>query len=185
MYFAESSCHAIAAYLSDFFFFSFLWVAHGNKGEKLLEEHKRNRSSPIITVLRSGESFQHSFISFCQFIFIQVRSAAINTVLWGMWENAFKKCPWAVHMCWQKWGILNSFFSASVDVACLQQLIWEGIFSAKEREIEIRQVLLYWWSTQHLYSVSVQLAMFLPDLTPTHSHGKSLEQGKVPSGDSK
>lgn len=27
--------------------------------------------------------------------------------------------------------------------------------------------------------------MFLPDLTPTRSDGKSLEQGKVPSGDSK
>lgn len=82
---------AMTAYFSDFFLF--LWIAHGNKGEKLFEEHYQNRSHKITMLLRNGQTFQHSFILYCQYYFIQARSAALNIILWRMWKNAFKNVP--------------------------------------------------------------------------------------------
>lgn len=166
-------------------FFFFPWIAHENKGEKLFEEHNQNTSCKITMLLRNGQTFQHSFILFCQYYFIQARSAALKIVMWRMWKNSLKNFPGQC-ICVDKsvWGGLILFFSTSVDIACLQQLIWEKIFSFKEG-IETRQVLLYWQRSQHLYSISVQLEMFVPDLTPTCSDGKSSEKGEVPSGDSR
>lgn len=68
-----------------------------------------------------------------------------------MWKNAFKRCPRAVHMCWQSGVILILFFPTSVDIACLQQLIWERIFSAKEEDWNKTSVSLL-----VTYSTSIQ-----------------------------
>lgn len=89
LYFTESSCHDCIL----FWFFFFLWNACGNKGEKLFEEHSQNRSCEITMLLRNGQTFQHIFILFCQYYFIQARSAALNIVLWRMWKNSFKNVP--------------------------------------------------------------------------------------------
>lgn len=109
LYFTESSCHDC---ILVWFFFFFLWNAHGNKGEKLFEEHHQNRSWEITILFRNGWTFQHSFILFCQYYFIPARSAALNIVFWRMWKNSFKNVSGQgnAYVLTKMWRGFNTFF---------------------------------------------------------------------------
>lgn len=66
---------AMTAYFPDFF------PSCGLHVETRERSHWKNRTRIEAVKL---QTLQHSFILFCQYYFIQVRSAALNILLWTM-----------------------------------------------------------------------------------------------------
>lgn len=102
-----------------------------------LKNITRIEAAKLQCCLEMDKLFNTVLICFVNYYFIQARSATLSIVLWRMWKNYLKNVPGqgnAYVMTKACGGGFNTFFSTSVDIACLQQLIWERICSVKERD---------------------------------------------------